>query len=201
MKKKQVIEIIRRVLIVLIVLWMITVFILSNQNGESSGGLSLAITKFLFKNEQIAEKMDPFIRKCAHMAEYAYGAILIYAYCLTYEKMNSKKQILFTICVTVLYAITDELHQLFVNERAGQITDVLIDAVGSVIGIGLVWIATRLVRGTEYGYLHPDEVQEERDLREGKGGDGKSSPLSSVTISVKDLKKKIEKGDEKNDKL
>ena len=83
MKKKEVIEVARKVLLVLIVLWMIAVFILSNQNGEGSGQLSFSISKWIFKNDQVAEKMDPFIRKCAHMCEFGIGAILIYVYCLT----------------------------------------------------------------------------------------------------------------------
>ncbi len=195
MKKKELMGKLRKVLLVLIVLWMITVFMLSNQSGEGSGSLSLAVTKWIFHNDAVAERMEPFIRKCAHMAEYAFGAMLFYSYCLTYEKMNPRKQVLFAICATVLYAITDEIHQLFVNDRAGQILDVLIDSAGAGLGVLIEWFAFRLAKGTEYEYRHPEERTVEKVIENA----GKKRPLSSVTVSVKDLKNKFEKGEEKDD--
>ena len=194
MKKKKVIETIRKVLLVLIIAWMIMVFAFSNQNGEGSSNLSMAITKWIFHSEEIAQRMDPFIRKCAHMAEYALGAILVYSYCLTYEKMDSKKQIIFSLCFTILYAATDELHQLFVSERSGQIIDVLIDSVGAAIGVFTVWFAFRLAKGTEYEYRHPEENTAQK-----VADSVKRQPLASVTVSVKDLKKKLEKGEKIDD--
>ena len=128
MENKEVLEKLRKICIVLIAIWMIVVFIFSHQTGEGSSGLSSKIAEFLFKNEQVAEKMEIFIRKGAHMAEYAVGAILFYSYCLTYPKMAIKKRIIFAEMCTVLYAITDEFHQLFIPGRNGSIIDVLIDA-------------------------------------------------------------------------
>ena len=37
----------------------------------------------------------------------------------------------------VLYACSDEFHQLFVAGRAGRINDVLIDSAGAVLGLAL----------------------------------------------------------------
>ena len=127
MENKKVLENIRKVCIVLIIVWMVVVFIVSHQTGEGSSGLSSKIANMLFNNEQIAEKMEVFIRKGAHMAEYAVGAMLFYGYCLTYPNMQPKKRIIFAEMCTVLYAITDEVHQLFIPGRNGSIFDVLID--------------------------------------------------------------------------
>ncbi len=127
MENKKVLENIRKVCIVLIIVWMVVVFIFSHQTGEGSSGLSSKIANMLFNNEQIAEKMEVFIRKGAHMAEYAVGAMLFYGYCLTYPNMQPKKRIIFAEMCTVLYAITDEVHQLFIPGRNGSIFDVLID--------------------------------------------------------------------------
>lgn len=38
-----------------------------------------------------------------------------------------------------LYGITDEIHQLFVPGRSGQVKDVIIDGAGSIVGI-LVYV-------------------------------------------------------------
>jgi VanZ family protein len=37
----------------------------------------------------------------------------------------------------VLYAVSDEVHQLFVPGRGAQVTDVLIDNAGAFVGIGI----------------------------------------------------------------
>ncbi len=37
----------------------------------------------------------------------------------------------------ILYAISDEVHQLFVPGRGAQVSDVLIDSLGAFLGIGM----------------------------------------------------------------
>lgn len=49
--------------------------------------------------------------------------------------------------VAVLYAVTDEFHQIFVPSRQGQVLDVLIDSLGAALGLLGMWIFFRL-RGT-----------------------------------------------------
>ncbi len=46
--------------------------------------------------------------------------------------------------LTVLYAITDEIHQTFVPGRSGRVTDVLIDAAGAAVGVlVMTWLHRR----------------------------------------------------------
>ena len=199
MKKEEVnndaILMIRKVLLVLIVLWMITVFAFSSQNGEGSGTLSHKIALLIFNNETVAERMDFYVRKGAHLAEFAYGSALIYGYCLTYPNMENKKRILFAIGCTVLYAGTDELHQLFVSGRGASIYDVIIDAVGAGIGTGLIIFATNLAKGTEYQIRHPEENDKVEEMFEKAGKRNKNTIFGSTAeVSINDLKKKVEKG-------
>ncbi len=42
--------------------------------------------------------------------------------------------------IAVLYACSDEIHQLFIDGRAGQVADVLVDASGAAIGCLLTCI-------------------------------------------------------------
>ena len=37
-----------------------------------------------------------------------------------------------------LYAATDEVHQLFVPGRSGQVSDVLLDSAGAIAGLALL---------------------------------------------------------------
>lgn len=138
---------IRRILLVLLVIWMVVVFGLSNQNGEESGNLSRAVANFLAGGDTIkAEQLEPLVRKVAHMTEYAIGGMLFYGITLTYPDGIRKKKIVLSLAFVILYAATDELHQLFINSRNGCVTDVIIDTVGGVLGIFSVYIVEATIK-------------------------------------------------------
>src|SRR6185503_1615528 len=72
---------------------------------------------------------DLVLRKIAHACEFALlGALLLRA--LRDERA--------AFAGGVLYAISDEVHQLFVRGRVGSPIDVAIDSVGVAVGI-LLW--------------------------------------------------------------
>ncbi|HET6623275.1 MAG TPA: VanZ family protein [Gaiellaceae bacterium] len=72
---------------------------------------------------------DLVLRKIAHAAEYAVlGALL--------ARALGKPGV--AVLAGVLYAVSDEVHQLFVPGRLGSPIDVAIDAVGVVAGV-LLW--------------------------------------------------------------
>ncbi|MGV8147186.1 MAG: VanZ family protein [Alkaliphilus sp.] len=48
-----------------------------------------------------------------------------------------------TLLVCVLYAISDETHQIFVPGRSAQVSDILIDSVGAAVGI-LIYLGMRI---------------------------------------------------------
>ena len=50
----------------------------------------------------------------------------------------------FLVCV--LYAISDEVHQLFVPGRGAQVKDVFIDSAGAIVGVGLYLIISRIMK-------------------------------------------------------
>lgn len=125
---------IRLLLVILIIIWAIVVFKLSDQNGEESGGLSQKIAYFIFRTEEIVKVMEPIIRKLAHFSEYAVGGILFYSLFSTYNyKKISKIAISFSL--GVWYSALDEIHQLFIPGRSGNIIDVGIDSLGVCFGI------------------------------------------------------------------
>ncbi len=72
---------------------------------------------------------DLVLRKIAHAGEFAVlGALLLRA--LRDERA--------AFAAGVAYAISDEVHQLFVPGRAGSPLDVAIDSVGVAVGV-LLW--------------------------------------------------------------
>lgn len=137
--------------LILIIIWMTTVFTFSNQNGDKSQSTSRRVTKIivqiftqnqnLTKNQttQIVESTDYIVRKLAHFSIYTLGGILIYNYINTFNIKN-KKKITISIIAGVLYATFDELHQYFVSDRSARIFDVCIDSLGVITGTALIYL-------------------------------------------------------------
>ena len=141
--------IIRIILIILILLWMYIVFGFSGQNGEESSGISFKISMLLTRNnEEVSRTIEPYIRKIAHFSEYAVGGILIFLLILTFEKISPKVRNISSIIITIIYAIFDEVHQLFVPGREGKIVDVYIDTLGIITGVIFINIIIKTFRNT-----------------------------------------------------
>ena len=45
-----------------------------------------------------------------------------------------------------LYAASDELHQVFVPNRTGMVSDVAVDVSGAAIGLTLLWISGKIFK-------------------------------------------------------
>lgn len=147
--KKEQIKIIK---ILLIVVWMITVFVFSGQQGTESGNTSRKFTvaiiqlltgKELALDNPFIEGIQLIIRKLAHFTVYAIGGFLIVNYEYTKEK-TVKQKVLYSIVLGGGYAITDEIHQFFVPGRSGNIIDVGIDTLGVITGV-LIYLVLRKV--------------------------------------------------------
>jgi VanZ family protein len=52
----------------------------------------------------------------------------------TFLNINSFKIIIFTVIFSVVYGISDELHQVFVPDREFASFDIIIDGIGSFLG-------------------------------------------------------------------
>jgi VanZ family protein len=74
---------------------------------------------------------DTILRKLAHASEYAILAALLHRALRT-------PSVWLVVLLAGLYAVTDEVHQRFVEGRHGAPLDVGIDALGALAGV-LVW--------------------------------------------------------------
>ncbi|MDP6581119.1 MAG: VanZ family protein [Vicinamibacterales bacterium] len=43
------------------------------------------------------------------------------------------------VVLTILYGVTDEVHQWFVPGRTAEIADLSADAIGATVAVGLIW--------------------------------------------------------------
>lgn len=139
--------------LVLIILWMILIFHLSNQvsteSSKLSGGLTHKILEALHmldgKTIEQQEVIETIIRKLAHFFLYTLGGILILLYINLY-KITDNNKVIISWTIGTAYAITDELHQLFVPGRSGEIRDVFIDSLGVITGIIFLLLIFKMIK-------------------------------------------------------
>ena len=134
--------------IILLVIWMIVIFLFSSQNGPKSTDTSNQVTKTFITitanitgNSYTEEELNNLVidktlivRKTAHFLEYLILGILVINVLKDHLKIN-KKTLLYALLFCVVYAISDEIHQLFSAERTCRILDVFIDSLGASLGI------------------------------------------------------------------
>lgn len=77
----------------------------------------------------------PFRDKGVHALEYGVlGLLLAHALCGTLVGASRAQLWLGSVALTVLFGMSDEIHQAFVPGRSADILDVIADAVGGVLG-------------------------------------------------------------------
>ena len=129
--------------ILYIVLCLIVFFIWDNslQNGGTSDGFSLIFAKWI---APIANKLgfygniwalNRIVRKLAHLTEFTILGGILYVVLRHYIEYGT---VVKTIGVGIVIASLDEFIQLFSLGRSSQLSDVLIDTVGIIIGISVV---------------------------------------------------------------
>ena len=99
----------------------------ATQSSEQSGYF-VELLQRLFGSNAIT---DFIVRKSAHFLEFT-GLALLFALAL-FVQLERTKTPLAIVC-TSLYAVTDEIHQIFVEGRACKISDWAIDTAGAVLG-------------------------------------------------------------------
>lgn len=121
------------------------IFMLSAQNGEQSAELSGGMMEQFarFMTALFGEAAHNIFRKFAHF--FAYCALMFLTYHAVWRTRRLLSPVLpFTLCV--LYAVSDEVHQYFVPERACRLFDVFIDTLGCIVGGLCFYLLFRLIR-------------------------------------------------------
>ena len=142
----------RAVLTVLTLLWMLLIFAMSGADQDESNAQSGTICTFLCetfvegfdelspREQQAIEEAIAFpVRKGANLTEYTVLGMLLAAAAAAYTFNHISVPFL----IGVIYAVSDEIHQLCVPGRAGQFRDVLIDSAGVLLGICIYRAAAR----------------------------------------------------------
>ena len=131
-----------------IIFWLLTaavmyiIFSFSSETGEQSKEVSEGVLSIII--EYLGNIVSHnVLRKIAHFTEYAaLGFCMSGAICFTFSK--NKFDIPLIPCV--LFAVSDEIHQYFVPERACRVFDVFVDSCGSSVGILIFLLIVFLIR-------------------------------------------------------
>ena len=99
------------------------------------------------------ELIHHLFRKTCHLTEYAIFALL----CRNAIRRSTKNittnwrwdEAGLALALVFLYAASDELHQVFVPMRTGQVSDVMVDSSGGAIGLLLLWLGEKMFRGAK----------------------------------------------------
>lgn len=125
------------------------IFYFSSMVADDSSNTSIPIAEFVLgqveqitgvsaeAGSQLYEFVHHCVRKAGHFLEYmALGCTLVLPYAfLCAGNFYKMKILLISELSAALYACTDEFHQIFVDGRDGNFTDVGIDSLGAFTGI------------------------------------------------------------------
>ena len=124
---------------------------------KQSKGLTYNVIKLLNGNKltekelvKLTKRVNPVIRKIAHFSIYMILAIFTYMFIEELniksksEKERLRKKILYTCIFCIIYAIFDEIHQIYVPGRTGKVIDVVIDTLGAFMGIAIILLNDKI---------------------------------------------------------
>ncbi|WP_153724121.1 VanZ family protein [Heliorestis convoluta] len=145
----------------LVFFWMSLIVSLSAQPAQQSDQLSRKFTKVLVEvitpfvpGEYIDNlddalgKANAIVRKQAHVGVYfVLGFLTINAFRRSGIQTASSYWLAFSL--SVAFAVSDEIHQLYVPGRSGEIMDVLYDSTGALLGIGAYGLLTKIKKQTK----------------------------------------------------
>lgn len=147
----------RIVFAILTIITFIAIFIFSGQNGNKSGNTSRNFTRRIieilpicrdleeYKKDEIVENSQYIIRKLAHFTIYTLAGINMMGVASTYD-INNRRKFANVLLVGTMYAISDEIHQMFTGGRTPAILDVGIDCLGIFFGSLIVFSISRVFK-------------------------------------------------------
>lgn len=127
---------------VLVIICMGIIFALSAQVADDSQELSDSFIRKIFETFGIAIESD-LIRTIAHCLEFMGLSVLLFN--AVYVTWFLKLTPIIAFLGTAFYATTDEIHQIFVPGRAFQMSDILVDSTGALIGVTASFVILKII--------------------------------------------------------
>lgn len=126
----------------------ITIFMFSHQSAEQSSKVSQSVLHEIllrihpgYADMEAIEQISViaiyhrWIRTAAHFILYMLWGFTLSILLKTYQ-FGRKKMSVTVLVSGIIYAVSDEIHQLFAKGRSAQMTDVITDVFGILTGLG-----------------------------------------------------------------
>jgi VanZ family protein len=134
--------------------WMALIFSASADTNSfhHSSRFFLPLMHWLFPSlsNDTLDSIHFAFRKCGHLTEFAILALLCWRAIRQPRKKDSRPwrwdEAGLAVALVFLYAASDELHQVFVPQRTGMVSDILIDSAGGIIGLLVLWATGKLLK-------------------------------------------------------
>ena len=116
------------------------IFVNSLEDAVNSAGESMVIVGYVqsllawFGFIVPTDYLDHVVRKCAHVTEFALQAFFV-AKTLSTFGLRRRTWLGYALLLGLLTAVIDENIQLYSVGRSGQVTDVLLDFGGTLLGV------------------------------------------------------------------
>ena len=117
------------ILISMVLLCLILIFYFSSENNYESMDTTIKVSRVI----NVEGGNLSILRKYGHFIEFFVLEILLLSMFSCFRRIDFKIYII-SIIFCLLYAFSDEIHQLYVIGRSAQVMDVCIDFCGSIIG-------------------------------------------------------------------
>jgi VanZ family protein len=142
-------------------IWMAVIFSASadSKSAEHSSRFFEPLLRWLFPrmSPEVVGQIHYDFRKCCHLAEYAVLALLLWRAIRQMVWKNPRPAPVplrsasgwnwadagLVLSIVFLFGASDEIHQVFIPNRTGQISDVLVDTLGGAAGLVALWIVGR----------------------------------------------------------
>ncbi len=145
--------------IILLILCMGVIFFFSHQTADTSSKLSSDVIEMIaekfypeFSNlseiekEQFVESFQFIARKSAHATIFAALGFFAFLTFISYTKLRFFTRCFWAVAISLLYAMSDEIHQYFVPGRSCELRDFLIDSAGAFMAVLLSALLVKMIR-------------------------------------------------------
>ena len=131
-----------------LVVWILVILGLGGQIGSmnETSRFIRPLLEFLFPSASVEtlQMYHGFIRKAAHLSEYAILALLaVRAFAASSSQVLSKYRYILALLLVILIASTDEFKQSFEPSRTSSPLDSLLDIAGGIFALIAVYIVRK----------------------------------------------------------
>ena len=151
-------KITRCILWLAVIAWAVVIFCFSAQTAQDSsdlsGGLIRQIVELFYpkfsmldapEQMQIVQSFQFFVRKMAHFTVFAIFGFLTMTALWSHDIIDKKRRC-YSVWIGAFYALTDEVHQVFVPGRAMRLYDIAIDILGVIVGTFVAFLLGLFLR-------------------------------------------------------